>query len=236
MNQKKMRRQKYLGQNFLIEPKYLEREASFAHGTVLEIGPGTGNLTRHLCQHADHVIVIEKDPKLAQACKALNLSNLEIIEGDALKLDWPEADIVISNLPYSISSQLTFQILAYGKPAVVCYQKEFARRMASLPGTSNYGRLSVSVQARADIELLDVVPKGAFRPVPKVDSQIVKLTPKPADLPANFDSVVNSLFQHRRKLVKNACKDSGLPAIDFPKRVYQLTLEDIKEICGKLEE
>jgi len=230
-----MRRQKYLGQNFLIEPKYLELEASFAHDTVLEIGPGTGNLTKLLCKNAEKVIAIEKDTKLAEACRRLNLSNLEIIEGDALKLDWPEADIVISNLPYSISSQLTFRIIEYGKPAILCYQKEFARRMVASVGTSNYGRLSVSVQAHADIELLSVVPKGCFRPIPEVDSQIVKLTPKEVDLPQNFDSIVNSLFQHRRKTVRNALRDSNLPEIDFPKRVFELTLDDIKEICEKLK-
>lgn len=230
-----MNRRKRLGQNFLVDNKYLELEASFAHDTVLEIGPGTGNLTRRLCQKADNVIAIEKDHALAEECRALNLPNLELIEGDALELDWPPADILISNLPYSISSQLTFRLIGYGRPAVLCYQKEFAQRMNAKPGASNYGRLSVSVQARADVELMSIVPKGAFRPVPKVDSQIVKITPKPASLPKNFDAVVNSLFQHRRKTVANACKDSSLPPVDFPKRVYQLTLEDIIEICGQVK-
>ena len=140
---------------------------------------------------------------------------------------------------------------------VIIYQKEFADKMAAPAGSRNYGRLSVSVQARAEVELLDVVPKECFAPIPKVDSRIVRLRPKGkgVQLPALFDGAVRALFQHRQKSVKNALKDSfheiakdvpkDVPAeevkriageFDSERKVYQLSVSEVIEVAKMIEE
>jgi 16S rRNA (adenine1518-N6/adenine1519-N6)-dimethyltransferase len=202
---------KKLDQHFLIDAEVLNREVEYANiteqDTVLEIGPGPGTLTELLAKKAKKVIVIEKDEQFRPILE--EIPNVEVIIADALKVDFPKCNKIVSNLPYGISSSITFKILEQPiELAVLCYQKEFATRMSARAGTRNYSRLSVNTYLRADVELLEDVPKEKYFPVPEVNSTIVKLTPKQIKLPEKFDDICRALFQHKNKKVKNALLDS----------------------------
>lgn len=240
------RPKKRFSQNFLIDEKVLEREVNYANisnsNVVLEIGAGFGSLTKFLVKKASKVIAIEKDPKFENFLKK---TGADIIIADALEIDFPEFDKIVSNIPYSISSDLTFKILNYNFDcAVLCYQKEFSQRMLANPGEKDYSRLSVNCSLRAEIELLENVPKEKFYPKPKVDSSIVRLIPKKIELPKKFSSIVRALFQHRNQKVRNALTHSaheigtkaevksflGEISNFSDKKVFELTPEEILEI------
>ena len=202
---------KSLDQHFLIDEEVLKREVEYAEvcaeDTVLEIGPGIGTLTKLLAEKAKKVIVIEKDQRFKPILE--NIPNVEVIIGDALKVEWPECTKILSNVPYSISSPLVFKII--GQPitlAVLCLQKEFAARMAARAGTQDYSRLSVNCTLRADVKLLEDVPKEQYYPIPKVNSTVLKLVPKQFSPPAKFENIVRALFQHKNKKARNALLDS----------------------------
>ncbi len=201
---------KSLDQNFLYSDSILEREVEYAEinseDKLLEIGPGIGTLTEKILKKTGNLAVIEIDPKFAPI---LNKNVEEVIIGDALKVEWPECNKIISNVPYSISSPLIFKILEQPiELAVLCLQKEFARRMVAEPGTKNYSRLSVNCAVRADIEFLETVPKGKFFPVPRVDSAFVRLRPKNIVLPRKFADITRAIFQHKNKKLRNSLMDS----------------------------
>ncbi len=243
-----------LGQNFLIVDDIIKREVERAeikvNETVLEIGPGLGFLTDELSKYAKKVYAVEKDSRLIEILqKEYSWRNVEIIHGDALKVEFPKFDKIVSTLPYQISSPITFKFLKYDfKKAVLIYQLEFAQRMVAKPGDKNYSRLSVMVQAKADVELVERIGRGAFYPKPKVDSAVIVLEPKPKKEQIELDErLVKALFQHRRKKASKALKDSyhmlGLTKGKFKeireifdkiphagKRVFQLSIEEIKDI------
>ncbi|MFA4646182.1 16S rRNA (adenine(1518)-N(6)/adenine(1519)-N(6))-dimethyltransferase RsmA [Pyrococcus kukulkanii] len=238
-----------LGQNFLIVPDVIEKAIEVgevsANDVVLEVGPGLGFLTEELAKRAKKVYAIEIDRRIIEILKReYSWKNVEIIHGDAVKVKWPEFNKAISNLPYQISSPFTFKLLKRDfEKAVLMYQLEFAQRMIAKPGSRNYSRLSLMVQALADVEIVMKIGKGAFYPRPEVDSALVLLTPKPKEERIYLnEKLVNALFQHRRKLVSKALKESAhvfgvdrkkLKNIIIPhsnKRVYQLTPQDIKDI------
>jgi 16S rRNA (adenine1518-N6/adenine1519-N6)-dimethyltransferase len=230
------------GQHFLVDRRVLERIADYAElsrkDRVLEIGSGTGNLTEVLSARAGRVVAIEVDPRLAADLDG-RYPNVEVIRGDALRVPLPEYDKIVSNLPYQISSKMTFRLLE--RPfdlAVLMYQREFAQRMTALPGTKDYGRLTLNVSLRAQVEILERVPKGAFRPPPKVESAIVKLRPredKPQVDEAVFEDLTRNLFTRRRKKVKKSLGMMGVssdiissisPSL-LEKRPQELSLEDV---------
>ncbi len=207
LNSAGIRLSKKLDQHFIVDDRILKREVDYAavtsEETVLEVGPGIGTLTQHLAKSAKKVIVIEKDKKFEPFLK--EIPNTEVIIGDALELNFPECDKILSNVPYSISSPLLFKILQQPiKLAVLCLQKEFAQRMIGKPGTKDYSRLTVNCAVRADVEILENVSKAKYYPQPKVDSTIVKLIPKQAEIPEMFDSITRALFQHKNQKVRNA--------------------------------
>ena len=238
-----------LSQNFLIDDRVAERQIKYAElndrDIVLEIGPGNGVLTKKIAKIAK-VIAIEIDKKLAE--KLEGLENVEVINGDAMEVDFSSLRFnkVVSNIPYHISSPLTFKLLEnkfdFG---ILMYQKEFAERMVALPGNKKYSRLSVMTYYRANCTILEHVPRTAFFPVPKVDSCIIKIIPIGKRFEVNeelFEKVVSALFSHRRKKIKNALLISGLvneekikeiPFADM--RVENLSAEKIAELCRKLE-
>ncbi len=202
------------GQHFLVDQRVAARQLNHANLTpsdvVLEIGPGLGILTRALVTRAKHVIAIESDGRFAEYLRRA-IPGAEIVHADALKAEWPPFDVMVSNLPYQISSPLTFRLLDTPfDRAVLMYQWEFARRMVAAPGTPEYSRLSVGVYVRASCEILERVPRNAFHPQPKVDSALVRLEPRPSPFPiaepAAFDAVVVALFEHRRKTVENGLR------------------------------
>ena len=201
-----------LGQHFLVDERVarrqVERAAIRGDETVLEVGPGLGILTRLLASRARRVIAIEKDSRLASALAGLG-ARVEVVRGDALKVEWPAFDAMVSNLPYRISSPITFRLLEQVfDRAILMFQREFAERMVARPGTKDYSRLTVNVAFRAECEILEEVPRSAFYPSPRVDSAIVRLVRRSppyevADV-ARFHAVVDASFLHRRKTIRNA--------------------------------
>ena len=148
-----IRPSKSRGQHFLVDARVAHRALGYAdlHASdvVLEIGPGLGVLTRELVPRVKRVVAIESDRRLAEYLRRA-IPDAEIIHGDALKVDWPDFDVMVSNLPYQISSPLTFRLLSTPfDRAVLMYQWEFAKRMVAAPGTADYSRLSVGVYVRA---------------------------------------------------------------------------------------
>ena len=238
-------------QNFLIDGGIAERMIGYADvggdDIVLEIGPGYGILTKRLAEKADKVIAVEIDEKLAESIEKLDLSNVEVIEADAMKVDLSSIDFnkVVSNLPYQISSPITFKLLEEKFDlAVMMYQREFASRLMAKRGGEDYCRLSVAMKFKADCELMELVPSKAFRPQPKVNSCIVKMIPHlpPFDVDERiFFEVARMIFGHRRKKIRNALIAEGiekewlknLPYMD--KRSEELSPEQIGELSERLE-
>jgi 16S rRNA (adenine1518-N6/adenine1519-N6)-dimethyltransferase len=209
-------------QHFLIDKRVLNRIVEYgklnSSDTVLEIGAGYGNLTCELAGKAGKVIAIEADPELAASLNQWD--NVKVMVGDALKIEFPPFNKVISNLPYSISSPVTFKLLQYKFDfGILMYQYEFAKRMAALPDSEDYGRLSITVQYYADIEMLETVPKSAFSTQPEVRSAIVRLTPRPPPYKVKnekfFMKFITAAFSQRRKKLRNAIiNNAGLLGIE----------------------
>ncbi|RXA19913.1 16S ribosomal RNA methyltransferase A [Methanosarcina sp. MSH10X1] len=224
-------------QHFLIDTGYLDRIVAAAdlgpEDVVLEIGAGIGNLTERLARKAKKVIVIEFDPALVRVLhdRFDEVENIEIIAGDALKVDFPDFDKVVSNLPYSISSEITFKLLRHKfKLGILMYQYEFAARMVSPPNCKDYSRLTVDTYYFADASILMKVPKSVFHPAPEVDSAVIKLVPRPAPFEvrdeAFFMDFIAAAFSQRRKKLRNAILNNN----------HVLKIPDIKEVVARLPE
>ncbi|WP_128478191.1 16S ribosomal RNA methyltransferase A [Halorussus pelagicus] len=211
-------------QHFLVDDRVLDRLPDYAEETdfdlshVLEIGPGTGALTDRLLAVADEVTVIERDRDLAaflreEFADEIAAGRLTVVTGDALETDLPEFTACISNLPYGVSSEITFRLLPRGEPTLLMFQQEFAERMAADVATDDYGRLSVSAQHYADVEVVEPVPKEAFSPPPDVESAVVRTTPRDPDYEvedeAFFLRFVKAIFTQRRKTLRNAIRNTG---------------------------
>ena len=243
-----------LGQHFLINKdiatKIAEAASIFGSETVLEIGPGKGMLTEELAQRAKKVTAIEKDKMLAEGLKD-KWPNVIVIANDALEVEWPAFDKIVANIPYEISSPLLEIIFELRKPAVLMFQKEFAKRLSAKPGTKDYSKLSVAAQYHCDIKKIVDVKRGAFRPMPKVDSTVVKLMPKEPLFSTDdfFWETVGKLFQHKKRTIRAAIKSAHLydhyhgnavplhlPERFEKKRIVQCDLQDLKEIVNLLRE
>ena len=242
----KVRAKKALGQHFLTNDAIARRiaDALVSDGAlnVLEVGCGTGALTKHLLQRSDiRLKGIEIDDEsieyLRENYPALmpNLYAADFLKADLRKI-FPEGDFaVIGNFPYNISSQIFFKILDYREsvPQVVgMLQKEVAERLASGPGNKSYGILSVLLQAWYDIEYLFTVGEHEFSPPPKVKSAVIRLsrnsrTELGCD-EAMFKKVVKAAFNQRRKTLRNSLRAIG---VEVPEqfaglRPEQLSVED----------
>jgi 16S rRNA (adenine1518-N6/adenine1519-N6)-dimethyltransferase len=213
---------KRFGQNFLVDRHYIERIVAAVDprraDNIVEIGPGLGALTRPLLEKIERLTVVEIDRDLASRLSAeFAPGRLVIHNVDALTFDFATLGSglrIIGNLPYNISSPMLFHLAQFEatvRDLTVMLQREVVQRMAAAPATADYGRLSVMLQTRFRIQRLFVVPPGAFRPSPKVDSAIARLTPLGATRPKIDDEVlfarmVAAAFGQRRKTLRNALK------------------------------
>jgi len=209
-----------LGQHFLLRGSVLERIARATcpdpEPLVIEIGPGRGALTDHLLPRAARLVAIEIDPYLAGhlAQRFAGDSRVQLVAADALRTDlsqWGPAAIA-GNLPYYVATPIMEHVLQLGpalRHAVFLLQKEVAERAAAPPGSRAYGYLSIATQLFAEVELLFEVKPAAFHPPPKVDSAVIRLTPRnrAADLgltdPRAFLRFVALCFHQKRKMLRN---------------------------------
>ncbi len=216
---------KSLGQNFLQDANIINKIVGGLNiqssDTVLEIGPGRGALTELILPLAKELHLVEFDRDLIRYWENRSQANLTVHGVDILKFELDEIIQstntkikVIGNLPYNISSPVLFHLMRYAEhidSQVLMLQKEVVERMASGPGSKQYGRLSVMLQQRYDIEMLFKVPPTAFFPPPKVDSAIARLTPmqelaNPVLEHDDFAKVVKLAFSMRRKTLRNNLK------------------------------
>ena len=204
---------KRLGQNFLLDDSVLKRAVQAADlsekDTVLEIGPGLGNLTEELLRTGARVVAVEQDLEFCKFLERRFGDRVKLVRADAVKAFLPQFNKVVSNLPYQISSPITFKLLDAGfDVAVLMLQREFAERMTAEHGTADYGRLSVGVYYRSECEILFNVSRAAFWPQPKVDSCVVKLVPRKPPFHVEdeeaFFRVTKAIFSHRRKKTLNS--------------------------------
>ncbi len=213
-----IRPSKKSGQSFLINPIIAGKIVSFANlsknDTVLEIGGGLGAISRLLAEMAGEVIIIEIDRNLVRALNDIlqPYDNVKIVQGNVLKVDLPQVSKIVSNLPYSISSEITFRIIREMefKQAILMYQQEFANRLVAEPCTQNYSRLTANFTYLAKAEILMPVQAREFYPIPEVDSSVVCIT-KREDGPFAtdndlFEIVVRGIFAYPNKQVRKALR------------------------------
>jgi 16S rRNA (adenine1518-N6/adenine1519-N6)-dimethyltransferase len=269
---------KRFGQHFLAPAwadKVVEAIAPRRDDRFLEIGPGPGALTLRLAPRVAHLTAVEVDRDLARDLAPRLPSNATVVQSDVL--DFEVAPLlcagplrVAGNLPYNISSPILFKLLELNKrghpsdqalsplplnrlpirDATLMLQREVADRLAARPGSKDYGLLTIFATAQADVERLLMLPPGAFRPVPKVHSALVRLTFKPDVVPATlrdaFERMVRSMFTQRRKTLGNALRpfadsvgavaSQALTAagIDATRRPETLDLRDLVALASAL--
>jgi len=207
-----------LGQHFLKNPSIVTsivtKAAIKPTDVVLEIGPGTGNLTIPLLQEAKKVIAMEYDTRLIRELlkrvEGLPIEEkLTVVHGDAIKLSWPFFDVLVANIPYQISSPILFKLLSHRpmfRCAILMFQEEFALRLTAKEGDKLYCRLSVNTQLLAKVDHLLKVGKNNFRPPPKVNSRVVRIELKNPPPPINFlewDGLVRLLFNRKNKTLRS---------------------------------
>ena len=262
----KLRADKKLGQNFLIDEDIVRRIVEAAELTpadkVLEVGPGIGTLTQGLAESGADVVAVELDKRLLPVLDVTldGYDNVRIVNGDILKVDimqevGAENFKVCANLPYYITTPIIFALLEKRLPMerlVAMVQKEVAERMAAQPGGREYGALSVAIQYFTEPEIAFIVPPSSFIPAPAVDSAVIvcrrrKEPPVQVCDEALFFRVVKAAFSMRRKMLNNALKNMGisseqcakwleLAGIDGKRRGETLTLADFAALTNTFAE
>lgn len=247
---------KRFGQNFLADPHYVARIVDAVDpkpgDNLVEIGPGLAALTGGLVERAGHIAAVEIDRDLAARLRErFTPAQLTLYEADALEFDYAQLgpDLrVVGNLPYNISSPLLFLLAGLDEQVRdlhVMLQREVVARMTAAPGTADYGRLTVMLQVRFHIVRLFVVPPGAFRPAPKVESAVARLTPLGPEKAAIADEalfarIVGAAFSQRRKTLRNAvsalCSAATLEAagIDPGARGETLAVADFVRLANRV--
>jgi len=251
---------KHLGQNFLFDPSILHRLVEVSNvtalDTVVEIGPGHGSLTAILSGTANKVIAIELDNDLFSKLQTRfgGAGNVVLVQGDALTFDYETLETfkVVANIPYYITTPIIFRLMEAGKrlkSMTLTIQKEVAQRIIAGPNTKAYGVLSISVQYAAAPEMGFIIPRGAFKPAPKVDSAVLHLTmrnrPKVAVKDEKlFFTVVRTAFSQRRKTLSNSLKQLSPDirekligaGIDPGRRAETLTIEEFAALADFLSQ
>ncbi|KAI9878728.1 MAG: Dimethyladenosine transferase [Pleopsidium flavum] len=233
---------------------------------VLEVGPGTGNLTVKILEKAKKVIAVELDPRMAaEVTKRVQgkpeQKRLDVMLGDVIKTDLPYFDVCISNTPYQISSPLTFKLLATSPAPRICilmFQREFAMRLFAKPGDRLYSRLSVNAQMWAKIDHIMKVGKNNFKPPPAVESSVVRLVPKnprPRISYEEWDGLLRVVFVRKNKTLRAGffgttsvmdmlesnyrtwCAQNDVPVDDGPlTNTAHETMEVDEEVADDIEE
>ena len=249
-----------LGQNYLINEgvaREIIHQARVSNDQcVLEIGPGKGILTALLLEKAKSLTAIEIDSRLclALADRFETYENFQLIKTDALRYDYSALGNkcqVVSNLPYYAATHILKRLIHYREHfthITVMLQKEVVDRLVAIPGSRDYGSLSVFIQFYCDVERLIEVSKEAFSPKPKIDSSVIKLTPLAnpkvkVDNLKTFFTVVNASFLHKRKMLKNNLtgwknlfqnqnKKTELAGIDLNRRGETLSLEEFASLSN----
>ena len=229
---------KSLGQNFLIDKNILEKITTITDikdKIILEIGPGTGNLTSYILKkNPKKIFVIEKDDNLALNLKNKFDDKLTIINDDVLKIDeniiFKDKVTVFGNLPYNISTEILSKWIInlndsfWFESLVLMFQKEVADRIIAKFNTSNYGRLSIICNWKLNIKKVCDIKPGAFYPKPKVDSSLLFFHPKKNFIklnnPKNLEKVTRIFFNQRRKMLK---------------KPYNQLFNGDQKVCNKLK-
>ncbi|RWS31550.1 putative dimethyladenosine transferase-like isoform X2 [Leptotrombidium deliense] len=224
---------KELGQHILKNPPVIDamidKAAVRPTDVVLEVGPGTGNLTVKVLEKVKQVIACEVDTRLAaeleKRVQGTHLkSKLKLMIGDVLKSDLPFFDVCVANLPYQISSPFVFKLLLHRpffRCAILMFQKEFAQRLVAAPGDKLYCRLSVNTQLLARVDIVMKVGRNSFRPPPKVDSAVVRIEPRnpPPDINYNeWDGLLRICFIRKNKTLSALFKQSNV--LEMMKKNY----------------
>lgn len=231
-----------LGQNFLVDEniqrKIVESLGAAPTDEVLEIGPGRGALTRHLVGRVRRLVLVELDDHLARELEAAygGREDVEVVHADVLDVSLADlsADVpglrVVGNIPYNITTPILFHLLTPPRPReiVLMVQDDVAARIAADVGTKEYGALSVGVRAVARVERLFGVGRGAFRPVPRVDSAMIRVTPlRPPPLAEAEEKALRRLvrgaFQWRRKQLGKILREH--PDLGYDPEVVARALE-----------
>ena len=266
LNRFKLRADKKLGQNFLIDENVVHQIVAAAElseaDTVLEVGPGIGTLTQGLAESKARVVAVELDTRLLPVlATTLNgYDNVRVVHGDILKVNIMEevgapSFKVCSNLPYYITTPIIFALLEKRLPMerlVAMVQKEVAERMAAQPGGKEYGALSVAIQYYTEPEIAFIVPPTSFIPAPAVDSAVIvckRREKPPVEVcdEALFFRVVKAAFSLRRKMLSNSLKNMGIKAeqvakwleladVDGKRRAETLSLEDFAKLTNSFNE
>jgi len=231
---------KLLGQNFMIEPTFYPKLVSYAElvlsDVVLDAGAGFGFLTRFLADKCCSVVAVEKDLQIASVLRQQTsyFDNIVVVEGDVLTADLPSFNKVIAAPPYYLSSQLVLSLL---NPKIDCailiVQKEFANRLVANVGSENYSWITVMAYQKAQIELLDLVPKDMFYPPPEIDSVVIRIKPWRTPLftiknSLFFEQIVKWLFAERNKKLQNALEP-------FIKNTLKMGQQDFQKIVKTLD-
>ena len=266
LNRFKLRADKRLGQNFLIDENVVRQIVEAAElseaDTVLEVGPGIGTLTQGLAESKAKVVTVELDTRLLPvlATTLEGYDNVRVVHGDILKVNImeevgaPEFK-VCANLPYYITTPIIFALLEKRLPMerlVAMVQKEVAERMAAQPGGKDYGALSVAIQYYTEPEIAFIVPPTSFIPAPAVDSAVIvckRRSKPPVEVcdEALFFRVVKAAFSLRRKMLSNSLKNMGikseqvakwleLAGVDGKRRAETLSLEDFAKLTNSFNE
>lgn len=258
----KLRADKKLGQNFLIDENIVRNIVAAAElteaDTVLEVGPGIGTLTQGLAESGASVVAVELDKRLLPVLDTTleGYDNVRIVSGDILQVDIMAtvgvSDFkVCANLPYYITTPIIFALLEKRLPMerlVAMVQKEVAERMAAKPGGKDYGALSVAIQYYTEPEIAFLVPPSSFIPAPAVDSAVIvckRREKPPVEVcdEALFFRVVKAAFSLRRKMLSNSLKNMGIKAeqcakwlelagVDGRRRAETLSLEDFAALTN----
>ena len=266
LNRFKLRADKKLGQNFLIDEQVVRQIVAAAElseaDTVLEVGPGIGTLTQGLAESKAQVVAVELDTRLLPvlATTLEGYDNVRVVHGDILKVDiMEEVGVpnfkVCANLPYYITTPIIFALLEKRLPMerlVAMVQKEVAERLAAQPGGKDYGALSVAIQYYTEPEIAFIVPPTSFIPAPAVDSAVIvckRREKPPVEVcdEALFFRVVKAAFSLRRKMLSNSLKNMGikseqvakwleLAGVDGKRRAETLSLEDFAKLTNSFNE